>query len=204
MGSYDGAESTDLVGLFLLHQLKHLPIDLGLYRDDGLAASPLTNRLTEKLWQQIKKIYEDNGLKVTAEVNMKVVNFLDVTFDLNTGRYRPFTKPNTSLLYINSLSNHPPSILKNIPLEVNRRLLRLSSTKEDFLAAVPPYQDALDKAGHNHKLVWEEPDPVAPPASFRRSRSRQVTYFNPPYSQSHLSERSSFSSSTPASLQTMS
>ena len=39
MGSYDGAESTDLVGLFLLHQLKHLPIDIGLYRNDGLAAA---------------------------------------------------------------------------------------------------------------------------------------------------------------------
>ena len=79
MGSYDGAESTDLVGLFLLHQLKHLPVSLGLYRDDGLAASALTARLTEKLWQQIKKVYEDNGLKVTGEANKKIVNFLDCT-----------------------------------------------------------------------------------------------------------------------------
>ena len=41
--------------------------------------SALTNRLTEKLWQQIKRVYEDNGLKVTAEGNKKVVDFLDVT-----------------------------------------------------------------------------------------------------------------------------
>ena len=107
MGSYDGAETTDLVGLFLLHQLKHLPVDLGLYRDDGLAVSALTNRLTEKLWQQIKQVYEDNGLKVTAEVNKKVINFLDVTLDLNTGTHRPYMKPNTTLLYISSLSDHP-------------------------------------------------------------------------------------------------
>ena len=183
MGSYDGAESTDLVGLFLLHQLKHLPVNCGLYRDDGLAVSSLTNRLTEKLWQQIKQIYEDNGLKVTAEVNKKVVHFLDITLNLNTGRYKPYMKPNTTLLYISSLSNHPPNIIKNIPVEVNRRLLRLSSTKEDFLEAVPPYQDALDKAGHKHKLVWEEPEPAAPPST-RRSRSRRVTWFNPPFSQS--------------------
>ena len=45
MGSYDGAESTDLVGLFLLHQLKHLPVNCGLYKNDGLAASSLTNSL---------------------------------------------------------------------------------------------------------------------------------------------------------------
>ena len=139
MGSYDGAETTDLVGLFLLHQLKHLPVNLGLYRDDGLAVSALTNRLTEKLWQQIKRVYEDNGLKVTAEVNKKVVDFLDVTFDLNTGRHKPFMKANTTLLYINKLSNHPKNILKNIPLEVNRRLVRLSSTKEERdLCQLPP------------------------------------------------------------------
>ena len=115
MGSFDGAETTDLVGLFLLHQLKHLPVNLGLYRDDGLAASALTARLTEKLWQQIKKVYEDNGLKVIGEVNRKIVNFLDVQLNLTKESFRVYTKPNTNLLYINSKSNHPPTILKNIP-----------------------------------------------------------------------------------------
>ena len=181
MGSYDGAESTDLVGLFLLHQLKHLPVSLGLYRDDGLAASALTARLTEKLWQQIKKVYEDNGLKVTGEANKKIVNFLDCTLNLTTGSHRAFTKPNTTLLYINTLSNHPPSILKNIPLEVNRRLCRLSSSREEFLAVVTPYQEALDKAGYTHQLAYEEP--AATKAS-RKARTRRVTWFNPPYSQS--------------------
>ena len=40
---------------------------------------------------------------------------------------------------------------------MNQRLVRLSSTREDFLTAVPPYQETLDKAGYDHKLVWEEP-----------------------------------------------
>ena len=42
MGSYDGAEICELVGLFLLHELNTLMTDkagsIGLYRDDGLAA----------------------------------------------------------------------------------------------------------------------------------------------------------------------
>ena len=146
--------------------------------------SALTNRLTEKLWQQIKKVYEDNGLKVTAEVNKKVVNFLDVTLDLTTGRHKPYMKPNTTPLYVSSLSNHPPTIIKNIPLEVNRRLCKLSSTEEDFLAVVEPYQAALDKAGYRHQLVYHEPDPDQPPPASRRTRSRKVTWFNPPFSQS--------------------
>ena len=76
-----------------------------------------------------KKVYEDNGLKVTAEVNKKVVNFLDVTLDLTTGRHKPYMKPNTTPLYVSSLSNHPPTIIKNIPLEVNRRLASCRAMK---------------------------------------------------------------------------
>ena len=183
MGSFDGAETTDLVGLYLLNQLKHLPVNLGLYRDDGLAVSALTARLTEKLWQQIQKVFRDNGLKVIGEVNKKIVNFLDVTLNLSTESFRVYTKPNTNLLYINSKSNHPPTILKNIPKAVNDRLCRLSSSKEEFMAVVAPYQAALDEAGYNHKLVYEQPAPQ-PPRRSRRTRSRKVTYFNPPFSQS--------------------
>ena len=37
-GSYDGAETCELVGCYLLSQLKQIPgIEIGLYRDDGLA-----------------------------------------------------------------------------------------------------------------------------------------------------------------------
>ena len=149
-----------------------------------LAVSALTNWLTEKLWQQIKKVYEDNGLKVTAEVNKKIVSFLDVTLDLTTGRHRAYMKPNTIPLYVSSFSNHPPTIIKNIPLEVNRRLCKLSSTRDDFLAVVEPYQLALNNAGYHHQLVYHEPDPAQPSHASRRSRSRKVTWFNPPYSQS--------------------
>ena len=37
MGSFDGAETCELVGSFLLSQFQHLNINVGLYRDDGLA-----------------------------------------------------------------------------------------------------------------------------------------------------------------------
>ena len=49
MGSWDGAESTDLVGLFLLDKMKHLGVSIGLYCDDGLIISYKTNRQNEKL-----------------------------------------------------------------------------------------------------------------------------------------------------------
>ena len=38
MGAYDGAESSDLVGLYLLSQVQNLDVSLGCFRDDWLAA----------------------------------------------------------------------------------------------------------------------------------------------------------------------
>ena len=35
MGSYDGTETSELVGSLLLSQLQNLDVNIGLYRDDG-------------------------------------------------------------------------------------------------------------------------------------------------------------------------
>ena len=49
MGSFDGAEICEIVGLFLLSQLQYLNINVGLYRDDGLAITNQTPRNTDKI-----------------------------------------------------------------------------------------------------------------------------------------------------------
>ena len=46
MGSFDGAEVCELVGLYLLSQLQHLDMNVGLYRDDGLAVTKLSPQNT--------------------------------------------------------------------------------------------------------------------------------------------------------------
>ena len=89
MGGYHGAEVCDLVGLYLLSQLKEVIPNVGLYRDDGLAVSPKTNRQVDIMKKKICKVFEDNGLAVTIEANSKVVDFLDITLNLNTGLYKP-------------------------------------------------------------------------------------------------------------------
>ena len=86
MGSYDGAEICELVGLFILDSLeKRFNINLGLYRDDGLAAlTTMSGRLADKTRKEISSFFESEfGLKITAKANLKIVNFLDITFDLN-------------------------------------------------------------------------------------------------------------------------
>ena len=49
MGSYDGAETCELVGLFLLSQITHLDVNVGLYRENGLATCPKTPEQVETI-----------------------------------------------------------------------------------------------------------------------------------------------------------
>ena len=71
-------------GLFLLSQLKQLNLNIGLYRDDGLAVCDLSERQAELTKKKLCKIFKDHGLNITAEANKKDVNFLDVNLNLET------------------------------------------------------------------------------------------------------------------------
>ena len=73
MGSFESAETCDLVGLYLLSKLQHLKANLGLYRDDGLWVFALTNRQVDIMKKEICKIFEKQNLRITIEVNKKVL-----------------------------------------------------------------------------------------------------------------------------------
>ena len=51
--------------------------------------------------------------------------------------------------------------MKNIPLNVNKRLSSISSNREVFEAAAPTYKEALDRAGYNHNLEKKNLTPEA-------------------------------------------
>ena len=179
MGSYDGAETCELVGCYLLSQLKQLPgIEIGLYRDEGLAVLNQTSREIERAKKEICQIFARNKPKKSPLKQTSFVNFLDVTLDLNTGKFKPYTKPLSTALYVHSQSNHPPNIIRNIPATINRRLSSISSDQAIFNEAVPPCQEALRKSGYTHQLEFKPP-PQGPPPQ-KRMRRRNVIWFNPP------------------------
>ena len=113
IGSYDGAETCELVGCFLLSQLQELlGHNIGLYRDDGLVISESTPKAIENIKKEMCRIFKSNGLRITIEVNKQIVNFLDVTFNLTNNTHHPYTKANTTLQYVHKESNHPPVVIK--------------------------------------------------------------------------------------------
>ena len=94
-----------------------------LYKDDGLVVfRGMSGSMAECAKKDLIKFFNDIGLLITIQTNLKTVNFLDITLNLCNGKYYPYRKPNDRPLYINRLSNHPPSILKHLPAAISRRL----------------------------------------------------------------------------------
>ena len=132
MGAFDGAEVCELVGTYLLSLISQTyeKKDIGLYRDDGLAV--FKNRSgpqNERIKKKIQQIFKDKGLEAVIQCNRKIVDYLDITFNLNDGSFRPCRKPEDETLYINVDSDHPPSILKQLPISIEKRLSSISSSE---------------------------------------------------------------------------
>ena len=155
MGSFDGAESCELVGAYLLHSIKAKHgYNFGLYRDDGLRVTQAPPRQAEQIKKDLCGIFGKHGLKITIEANKKTVNFLDVTLNLSSSKHMPYNKPNNIPLYVNKKSNHPLRIISNIPQSINRRLTEISHDEESFNRAAPIYQKALNNSRYTHHLTF--------------------------------------------------
>ena len=83
-------------------------------------------------------------------------------------------------LYVHKKSNHPPSILKNIPDSINKRLSEISSDRHCFDNAKTVYQEALNKSGYNYNLSYNEPRNEIQHS--RKNRPRNILWYNPPFS----------------------
>ena len=119
---------------------------------------------------------KDNYLNITIETNLHITEYLDVTFNLKTGDYYLHRKQNNSLQYIHKQSIHPPSIIKQIPSMISKRLPDISSDKEHFDKTAPIYNEALKGSGFNETLTFSPTSPT------RRHRGRNIIWFNLPFS----------------------
>ena len=185
MGSFDGAETCELVGTFILNKISSVvpKENIGLYRDDGLAVickpAPIVDEIKRNLCDQFREL----GLRITADANTTVTDFLDVTFDLTKREHRLYSKPGNTHLYVHTESNHPPIITKRIPNSIETRLSNISSNERIFNDAKQEYQKALQEAGHKTHLKYQPKNAINQEmAAQKNKRQRKITWFNPPYS----------------------
>ena len=126
--------------------------DIGLYQDDGLAVfKNKSGPQAERIKKDFQKFFWENDLNIVIKSNLKIVDCLDVTLNCLNNTYKPFSKPNNEINYIHKESNHPPSIIKQIPFSIESHLSSLSSNEKIFDESTPIYQEALGKFGYNYK-----------------------------------------------------
>ena len=168
-----------VIGFYLLDilrkELGHNKI--GLYRDDGLSCfQNLSGPESEKINKKLCKIFKKHGLNIIVECNVRITDFLDVTFDLRNGKNYPCSKVNKKLLYIHKQSNHPPSIIKQISAIISKKISNILCNKECFDKATPVYNNALKNSGFNENIKFTPHSPK------RIKRSRNILRFNPSFS----------------------
>ena len=182
MGSYDGAQICELVGLYLLNRLSTV-IDrssVDLHTDDGLAAINKANGpKLDRIRKDIIALFKEEGLSITIKTNLIETDFLDVTFNLATKKYFPFQKANNTPLYINAFSNHPPAIIKQLPKMINKRISDLPCNKEEFDKIKSVYKSALRDSRYFSSMSYNNSNTQRA----QRNRNTKVIWFRPPYSQ---------------------
>ena len=156
--------------------------EVGLYNNDGLTAVQGTNKEREAIRTKITQIFAEENLKVEQKVNLSVVDYLDITLDLEVNKHFPFHKAKP--IYINKDSNHPQHIIKEIPNMIQKRITMLSSDEEIFKNAIGPCREALLKSGYDVKEGSANDLKFTPNTKKqkRKRKSRPTIYFNPPFS----------------------
>ena len=129
----------------------------------------------------MQRLFKEYDLEITAESKQKLVNYLDVTLNLQDGTFRPYHKPNDQIQYIHKESNHPPNIIKRIPVSIGTRLSNLSSTEIIFKESTTHYENNLRQSGYNKKLTYK---PTDTNHQKRSKHKRKIIWFNPPFSKS--------------------
>ena len=160
MDSFNGAEVCELIGLFLLdmqpqRQIRQKQRWTLRRRRAGTSKKhkPTTIRTGKKdITRELKK----QGLKMSISANLKICNFLDVTLNLTDGTHYPYKKPQNETVYIDTNSNHPPTIIKRLLVAIGRWISDIFKNREHFNRAKPQYENTLKQNGHDEKLINTE------------------------------------------------
>ena len=135
----------------------------------------------------IIKTFKDIGFSVDIQTNLKEVDFFGITLNLQNDTYRPYKKPNDKLLYIQSSSNHPSRIIKQLPNSIFERLSKNFSNQEIFNTAKVEYEDELKKLGYNVDLKY-----IKNKSEKTKTPNRNLIWFNPHFKKSVSTGSKSF------------
>ena len=105
-------------------------MNIGLHTDVSLVIlEAISGPEMDRIGKKIEELFKNHNLHITAELGLIHIDLLDVTFNLKSGKYWPYCKPNDQPVYINTGSNHPLIIKKQLPSMLSKRLSELSCNR---------------------------------------------------------------------------
>ena len=92
--------------------------------------------------------------------------------------FKPYNKTNNIPRYVNAKLNHPPSMLKEIPKSVSKRILSSSCNEQVYNVVATIGSNIFDKCGYSEKLTLEKEQYTHK----RINRGRNIIWYNPTFS----------------------
>ena len=133
--------------------------NIRLYMDDGLSIfRNKSGPQLEKIKKKLQRLFEEQDQEIITESSQTIVNYLDITLHLKDGTFRHYHKPGDQIQYIDTESNHPTNIIKDIPVSLGTCLSCLSSTEIIVNKSTTHYKDNLQQSGYNKKLTYKPAD----------------------------------------------
>ena len=76
--------------------------DCALCGDDGLFHMRNVNgQQIDRVTKNVIQLFKDISFLIDIKTNLEIVNFLNITFSLTNGTFKPYKKPNNCYLYKN-------------------------------------------------------------------------------------------------------
>ena len=130
---------------------------MGLNQDNGIIYIPNNNGPNSShIQKKIVRAFMLLGFKIDVSSNDKIVHFLDVTLNVSDNTYKPFLKTDQYPAFININSNHPKTIIKQVPKAVKLRINNLSANEKIFQESSKIYKDAPKNSGFVGEFTHQE------------------------------------------------
>ena len=109
-----------------------------------------------------------------------------MTLNLLNNVYKPFLKTDQYSSYINVYSNHPKTIIKQVPKAVKLRIRNLSAKEKILQESSKIYKDALKNSGFREGFTYQEeniPNDIKKvnKKCCQKNRKRKIMWFNPTF-----------------------
>ena len=132
IGTYDGPEVCKIVETFLLDKISEKS-GIDLYHNDGLSVFKNKSGTQLKIIEKsLQKTFKNFGSEIVPESNLKIVNYLDVTLNLNDIFFKPYYELYDIIQYINKEFTYTPNHIKHLPAFTDKRLSNNFSHKKIF------------------------------------------------------------------------